>query len=145
MVYPFARSVSERGHGNLDELRSVRIERTLCDGVPNLLTPLFARNLIKIAQIPPQTGTNNESFVSKIKSPSPAGRGSFLRYNARLLSGRDWLRDPPSRSSARSGGVAVEVARLGNILCLLRRHFRGILTARYPARPEFPAGDLVFG
>ena len=44
-----------------------------------------------------------------------------------------------------SGGMAVELAGLGNILCLLRRHFRGILTARHTARPEYSAGDLVLG
>jgi hypothetical protein len=44
-----------------------------------------------------------------------------------------------------SGGMAVELAGLGNILCLLWRHFRGILTARHTARPEFFAGDLVLG
>jgi hypothetical protein len=44
-----------------------------------------------------------------------------------------------------SGGMAVEFAGLGNILCLLWRHFRGILTARHTARPEFFAGDLVLG
>jgi hypothetical protein len=44
-----------------------------------------------------------------------------------------------------SGGMAVELAGFGDILCLLRRHFRGILTARHTARPECSAGDLVLG
>jgi hypothetical protein len=41
----------------------------------------------------------------------------------------------PNRSSAQSGGVAVEVACLRNILFLLGRHFRRVLTARHTARP----------
>jgi hypothetical protein len=47
--------------------------------------------------------------------------------------------------SSQSSGVAVEVTCLGNILRLLRRHFRVILTTRHTARPEFSASDLVFG
>jgi hypothetical protein len=44
-----------------------------------------------------------------------------------------------------SGGMAVELTGLGDILCLLRRHFRGILTARHAARPEYSPRDLVLG
>jgi hypothetical protein len=39
--------------------------------------------------------------------------------------------------------MAVEDACLWDILFLLRRHFREILTTRYAARPELSAGDLV--
>jgi hypothetical protein len=41
--------------------------------------------------------------------------------------------------------MAVEFACLRNILFLLRRHFRGILTARDTAGPEFFAAALVLG
>jgi len=41
--------------------------------------------------------------------------------------------------------MVVEDACLWNILFLLRRHFREILTTRYTARPEPSAGDLVLG
>jgi hypothetical protein len=51
-------------------------------------------------------------------------------------------REAPDRSSAQSGAMAVEVACLGNILRLLRRHFCSIQTARHTARPEFYAGAL---
>jgi hypothetical protein len=57
----------------------------------------------------------------------------------RLVIGEDKV--PPNQS----GGMAVELAGFGNILCLLRRHFRGILTARHTARPEYSTGDLVLG
>jgi hypothetical protein len=50
-----------------------------------------------------------------------------------------------ARGIAQSGGMAVELTGPGDILCLLRRHFRGILTARHTARPEYSAGDLVLG
>jgi hypothetical protein len=39
--------------------------------------------------------------------------------------------------------MAIEVACPGNILFLLRCHFRGILTTRHTARPEFFAGAFV--
>ena len=39
--------------------------------------------------------------------------------------------------------MAVEDTCLGNVIFLLRRHFRGVLTAQYTARSEFYAGDLV--
>ena len=57
---------------------------------------------------------------------------------------RDWLRGF-NQSSARSGGMAVEAASFGNILFLLRRHFRSIRTIRHAARPQFSAGDVVLG
>jgi hypothetical protein len=50
-----------------------------------------------------------------------------------------------SEGSAQSGSMAVEVACFGNILFLLRRHFRGVLTTWHTARPELFAGDLVLG
>ena len=39
--------------------------------------------------------------------------------------------------------MAVEDACLGNILFLLRRHFRKIPTTRHTARPKLSAGDLA--
>jgi hypothetical protein len=41
--------------------------------------------------------------------------------------------------------MAVADAFLWNILFLLRRHFREILTTWYAARPEPSTGDLVLG
>ena len=51
----------------------------------------------------------------------------------------------PGLTDTRSGSMAIEDACLWDILFLLRRHFREILTTRYPARPELSAGDLVLG
>ena len=39
--------------------------------------------------------------------------------------------------------LAVEFAFLQNVLFLLGRHFRRVLTARHTARSKFPASDLV--
>ena len=47
--------------------------------------------------------------------------------------------------SAQSGGMAVKVGSLGNILCLLRRHFCGIGTTRHSARSELSSGHFVLG
>jgi hypothetical protein len=48
-------------------------------------------------------------------------------------------------SPNQSGGMAVELAGVGDILGLLRRHFGGILTARHAARPEYSPRDLILG
>jgi hypothetical protein len=63
-------------------------------------------------------------------------------FNAEQYRVQDRRDEVPSNQS---GGMAIELAGFGNILCLLRRHFRGILTARDTARPENSAGDLVLG
>jgi hypothetical protein len=55
------------------------------------------------------------------------------------------LRTVAACGSARSGGMAVELACRGDILFLLRGHLRSIWTARHAARPEFPTSDLVLG
>ena len=72
-------------------------------------------------------------------------RGKSSSHGGAWLSGERGLVAATNRSSAQSGGMAVEVACLGNILFLLWRHFRGILTARYTARSKFSAGALVLG
>jgi hypothetical protein len=43
------------------------------------------------------------------------------------------------------GSVAVKLAGLGDILALLRCHFRCIRGARYAARAQLFPGDLVLG
>ena len=48
------------------------------------------------------------------------------------------LRGPPKLRD-----VAVKFPFLRNVLFLLWRHFRGILTTRYTARSELSASDLV--
>jgi hypothetical protein len=55
------------------------------------------------------------------------------------------LPNASKRSSARSSGMTVELACLGNVLFLLRGHLRGIRTARNTTRPEFPTSNLVLG
>src|SRR6202034_444309 len=69
----------------------------------------------------------------------------YFDHSSADVSGLDlptMAQDRRGRSSAQSGGMAVEVAGLGHILFLLWGHFGGILTARHTARAEFFAGDI---
>jgi hypothetical protein len=52
---------------------------------------------------------------------------------------------PATKKEFDLGGVAVKLAALGDILALLRRHFRCIRGARYAARAQLFPGDLVLG
>jgi|HubBroStandDraft_6_1064221.scaffolds.fasta_scaffold239956_1 hypothetical protein len=79
------------------------------------------------------------------KGPAPQPGLFFSLQQREIIERQEGIGCRAPNGSSQSSGVAVEVTCLGNILRLLRRHFRVILTTRHTARPEFSASHLVFG